>query len=186
MRLAILSISLMLLACAMALEFVRPESPVAAQFPHQSGEADGLRSAADIGWQSMFGDPRLQALIEAALKNNRDLRIATLNVEAARASFHAQRAEQLPAIGATAGLTRERSRAQSETPTAQREVSAGIGVSAFELDLWGRLQSLSDAAFSRYLASDEGRRAAQLSLIATVAEAYFAERLAVEQKALAS
>lgn len=186
MRLTILSIALMLSACSMTPEFVRPEAPIAPRFPHQvtAVGTPTTGSTSDIGWHSMFGDPRLQALIDAALKNNRDLRIATLNVEASRAAFRVQRAEQLPSIGANVGVSRERSRSGTDMPTVQQEVSTGIGVSAFELDLWGRLQSMSDAAFARYLASDEGRRAAQLSLIAAIANAYFAERLALEQEAL--
>lgn len=187
MRFTVLSIALMLSACSMNPEFVRPEAPIAPQFPHQIAAvgAPTTGSTADIGWHSMFGDPRLQALIAAALKNNRDLRIATLNVEASRSAFQVQRAEQLPALGANVGLSRERSRSGADMPSIQQEVSTGIGFSAFELDLWGRLRSMSDAALSRYLASDEGRRAAQLSLIAAVADAYFSERLALEQEALA-
>ncbi|MBY4897076.1 efflux transporter outer membrane subunit [Cupriavidus sp. AU9028] len=184
MRLTVITLALALSACSMTPEFVRPDAPVPSRYPDHASQAD-MPSAALVGWRSMFGDPRLQALIETALHNNRDLRIAMLNVEATRAQYRIQRSEQFPAIGATAGMTRERSRSLSPDPTVQRQVSAGLGVTAFELDLWGRARSMSEAAFSRYLASEEARRAAKVSLVASVADAYFAERLAAEQEALA-
>ncbi|MCC9597965.1 MULTISPECIES: efflux transporter outer membrane subunit [unclassified Rubrivivax] len=185
MRSIVLSLLLALTGCAMTPEYVRPEPPIAVAYPHRSSTEE-VPSSAGIGWRSMFGDARLQALIEAALKHNRDLRIAMLNVEATAAQYRIQRAGELPAVNATAGVTRERSRTLSSSPSVQRQVSVGFGVTAFEFDLWGRARSLSDAAYARYLASDEGRRAARLSLIAAVADAYFAERLAVEQQALAT
>lgn len=187
MRSTMIAVALTLSACSMTPEFVRPEAPIPSQFPLQAVNVNPPSSqyVADIGWHSMFGDPRLQSLIETALRNNRDLRIAVLNVEAAHAAFRVQRAEQLPAVAASVSSNRERSRARSDMPAVQTEVNAGLSVSAFEVDLWGRLRSMSDAAFARYVATDEGRRAVQISLIATVADAYFAERLAVEQESLA-
>lgn len=184
MRFILLPLVLALSACSMTPELVRPELPVPARYAGQldpSSEA----SAAEIGWQSIFADPRLQKLIEESLRNNRDLRIATLNVEAARAQYRIQRADQFPGVDLNAGATRERSRAMSAVPTVQQQVNAGIGVNAFEIDLWGRARAMSEAAFARFLATEEGRRAAQVSLVAAVADAYFAERLAVEQQELA-
>ncbi len=140
----------------------------------------------------MFGDPRLRRLIEVSLSNNRDLRIATLNVEATQALFGIQRAARLPSVEATRAASRERVAAgTTDTNGAaarsgvQEQLSIALGLSAFEIDLFGRMRSLSDAAFARYLASDQGRRAAQLSLVAAVADAYFAERLAQGQLELA-
>lgn len=186
LRLTTLCLALALSACSMTPELVRPEPPTSALYPSQAQALPNEASAAEVGWHSMFGDPRLQVLIETALRNNRDLRIAALNVEAAQAEYRVQRSEQLPSVGTTVGMTRERSRTLSQTPTVQRQASAGLGVSAFELDLWGRARSMSDAAFARYMASEEGRRAAHVSLVAAVANAYFAERLAEEQMTLAS
>lgn len=184
MRLLLLPIVLALSACSMVPVLERPEAPVPVAYP--VGVAADTGNAADIGWQAMFGDPRLQQVIELALENNRDLRLATLNVEAVQAQYRIQRAAQLPAVDATAGGVRQRASAGPGEPSlVQKQVNAGIGISAFELDLWGRARALSEGAFARYLASDEARRAARISLIAAVADAYVAEQLANEQVDLA-
>jgi NodT family efflux transporter outer membrane factor (OMF) lipoprotein len=158
---------------------------------YTAGAASDVRTnAADLGWRTMFGDRRLQRLIELALESNRDLRLASLNVEAAAAQYGIQRAAQLPSVEATGGFTRQRIAANAETdpPIAamtQKQYGVNVGISAFEIDLFGRVRSLSDAAFARYLESDDGRRAAQIALVGAVADAYFAERLAQEQRELA-
>lgn len=189
MRLTILALSLALSACSLAPDLVRPDLPVPDAYPSPAPIADG-EPAADLDWRTMFGDPRLQRLIELALRNNRDLRLAALNVEAVQAQYNIQRATQLPAISTTGGVTRQRTaadtRADPATPArTQTQHGLDIGVSAFEVDLFGRVRSLSEAAFARYLASEEGRRAVHLALIGAVADAYFAERLAQEQLDLA-
>lgn len=187
MRLTLLSlaVALTLSACSMTPEFVRPDPPIARLYPGQT-EVPNAPAVAELGWHAMFGDPRLQALIEASLSHNRDLRIAMLNVESSLSDYAIQRAGRLPAVAATGGVTRARSLTMlSPEPTVLRQIHVGVGVSAFELDLWGRARATSEAAYARYLASDEGRRAAKISLIAAVADAYFAERLAVEQEDLA-
>lgn len=194
MRLLILSAAvsaaLALSACSMAPKLVRPEMPVptayttaAAADPHANA------NAADLGWRTMFGDRRLQRLIELALENNRDLRLAALNVQAAEAQYGIQRSARLPSIGAGASFTRQRTAADSQSnppllENTQNQYGVNVGVSAFEIDLFGRVKSLSDAAFARYLATDHGRRAVQIALVGSVANAYFAERLAQEQRAL--
>ncbi|MEO4028721.1 TolC family protein, partial [Chromobacterium vaccinii] len=179
MKFIILPIILALSACSLTQPLVKPDLPVPAAFPAASGSESGTR-AADLGWRAMFGDPRLQRLIELALANNRDLRLAALSVEAAQAQYGIQRSEQLPKIDGMAGAARQRTPAATQT-----HYSANVALSAFEIDLFGRMQALSDAAFARYLASEQGRRAAQISLVGAVADAYFAERLADEQKQLA-
>ncbi len=186
MRVTLLTLAaaLTLSACSVTSEFVRPDAPVPLTYPGQTAPSDDL-VVAELGWHAMFSEPRLQALIDAALTHNRDLRIATLNVEAAQSAHAAQRSAQWPTLAANAGMNRERTRALTPDPVVQRQLTAGIGISAFELDLWGRARSMSEAAYARYLASDEGRRAAKISLIAAVADAYFAERLAIEQEDLA-
>jgi len=128
--------------------------------------ADGLE-AADIGWRDFFADPRLEELVGQALDNNRDLRIAILNVERARAQYRIQRADRLPSVGANATLERT----GGDAPV-QDLYTAGVGLAAFELDLFGRVRNLSQAALQQFLATEESRRAAQLGLIAEVANAW--------------
>lgn len=131
--------------------------------------------AADIGWRDFFTDPKLEALIEQALANNRDLRIALLNVERVRAQYRIQRADRVPSIDATGSMYRGRTEVgMTET------FSASIGVTQYELDLFGRVRNLSDAALQRYFAQEETRRSAQLSLVAEVANAYLT--LAADQE----
>ncbi|ACJ01093.1 efflux transporter outer membrane subunit [Rhodospirillum centenum] len=189
MRLTIFALSLALSACSLTPDPVKPGLPVPDAYPSPVTVADG-EPAADLDWRVMFGDPRLQRLIELALRNNRDLRLAALNVEAVQAQYTIQRAARLPAVNATGGVTRQRIAADPQADPAtdgriQTQHTLDIGVSAFEIDLFGRVRSLSDAAFARYLASEEGRRAVQIALVGTVADAYFAERLAEEQLDLA-
>lgn len=123
--------------------------------------------AAEIGWRDFFADPKLVQLIARALDNNRDLRVAVLNVERARSQYRIQRANQLPSLGANATVTRSGDAPQT-TPT----YSAGLGVAAFELDLFGRVRNLSQAALQQYFSQEEARRSAQLSLVAEIANAY--------------
>ncbi|MBN3818592.1 TolC family protein, partial [Paraburkholderia sp. Se-20369] len=190
MRLLVLplAVALALSACSMAPRLVKPELPVPTAYTTGAQPESGA-NAADLGWRTMFGDARLQRLIELALDNNRDLRIAVLNVQAAEAQYGIQRAERLPSINATGSFTRQRSPANADLEPAvpesmQKQYGVNVGISSFEIDLFGRVKSLSDAAFARYLATEEGRRAAQISLVGAVADAYFAERLAEEQRAL--
>ncbi|RQR49466.1 RND transporter [Burkholderia sp. Bp9125] len=176
-------------ACSMAPRLVKPEPPVPTAYTTAGAPADTRANGADLGWRTMFGDPRLQRLIELALDNNRDLRLATLNVQAAEAQYGITRSARLPSIDATGSFARQRTPANADLEPAvpesmQKQYGVNVGISAFEIDLFGRVKSLSDAAFARYLATDEGRRAAQISLIGAVANAYFAERLAQEQRAL--
>jgi NodT family efflux transporter outer membrane factor (OMF) lipoprotein len=147
----------------------------------------GHRQQAKFGgqdWRTTFSDPRLQGLIGLALANNRDLRIAMLNVEAVQAQYGIQRAAEFPAIDATGGRSRQRTVSDGASTVSSLN-SLGVGVSAFEIDLFGRARSLSDAAFFRYLASEQGQKTAEITLIASVADAYFGELLAQEQLQLA-
>ncbi|WP_321925535.1 efflux transporter outer membrane subunit [Burkholderia sp. BCC1998] len=193
MRLLILSAAacaaLALSACSLTPALVKPAMPAPTAYT-AAAAADLHANAADLGWRTMFGDRRLQRLIEVALRNNRDLRLAALNVEAAEAQYGIQRSARLPSIDAGASFTRQRTAAdpQSNPPlleSTQNRYGVDVGISAFEIDLFGRVKSLSDAAFARYLATDHGRRAVQIALVGAVADAYFAERLAQEQRALA-
>jgi multidrug efflux system outer membrane protein len=128
-----------------------------------------------VGWRDFFVDTHLQALIAQALANNRDLRVAVLNVESARAQFHIQRAALLPSINASGIFTRQKvpSALEEGFPSSiYQYYDVSAGVSAFEIDLFGRVRSLSHAALETYLSQEESRRGAQLSLIAEIADAY--------------
>lgn len=200
MRLLIsLSLACSLCACSMVPTLQRPVPPVPAHFPAQGaaqGAVQGATSATGMvlpahamGWRTMFGDPHLQRLIELALEHNRDLRLAALHVEAAQMMSRVQFAGRLPSVSADAQHTRERALVAGNDGTAStavnRQVGVGIGISAFELDLFGRVRAMSDAAVSRYLASTYGRDAAQIALVGAVANAYFTRQLATEQLQLA-
>ncbi len=159
----------MVAGCAsMAPPYERPAAPVAPVFPDETAAgAPSAVPAADIAWQQFFVDPRLKRLIELALQNNRDLRIAVLNIERVRAQYQIQRSEQFPTLflGAT-GL------AEPNTQGSTRYYTAGLNITGYELDLFGRVRSLTDAALQQYFASEAARKAAQISLVAAVANAY--------------
>lgn len=187
------ALPLVLAACqSMAPDYQRPAAPVAAHYPLQANDAG--EAAPALGWQAWFRDPQLQAIIAQALANNRDLRAAALRVEEARALYGIQRADLFPAIGAQAGLDRSRTPADlnlTGRPLVGSAYQAGVGLSSWELDLWGRLRSLDDAALQTALASEATRRAAALSLVAQVADAWLElaeidERLAIARDTIAS
>jgi len=172
--------------CSLAPRYERPDAPVAGSWPAEATTAEP--SAAGLGWRDIFGDPRLQALVALALENNRDLRVAALNVELTRAQYRIQRAEQLPSVAANASATTQRVPADltsSGRATTGTAWTVGAGVSAFELDLFGRVRSLSAAALEQYLATEEARRSAHLSLVAAVATQYLAGRAFDDEVALA-
>lgn len=174
-----LALLLVLAGCSLAPKYVRPAAPTADAWP-QIAAGDGA-SALDVGWRDFFGDARLRALVEAALVHDRDLRVAALNVERVRALYRIQRADLLPAVGAEASAVFAGSTSGGAVG-ATYEV--GLGAS-YELDFFGRVRSLTDAALARYLATEEAERSARISLVAGVATAYFAERAYDEQLDLA-
>ncbi len=185
-RAASLSAALLLSACSFMPTYERPPAPVAATFPDTPATPVTGVAVADRDWASFFTDPRTRTLVDVALKNNRDLRVATLNVEQVRAQLGIQRADLYPSLGV--GV---QGSSQPVGGANQRSLTAGLSVTAFELDLFGRVRSLSEAAAARYLASDEGRRAAQVALVSAVASADLALRtddalLALTQRTLAS
>lgn len=174
---------LALSACTMAPRYERPVAPVVLDQVEQAAT-----QAADIGWRDFYQNQQLQTLIEQALDNNRDLRVAALTVEQVRAQYRIQRAQLLPSINVTGSGTRQRvAEAVSETGESYiaEQYTAGVGIAAYELDLFGRVQSLKNAALERYLATDEARKSAQLSLVAEVADAYFTWVANTELKSLA-
>ncbi len=175
--------------CSMAPKYVRPDAPVAADYPqHAAAAADQQQRVAELGWRNFFPDQRLQALIGRALENNRDLRVAALRIEEARALYNIQAADRLPHFDATATGNRGRTPAslsQTGTSVVGSNYQVGLSLASFELDFFGRVKSLSDAALASYLATEEARQAAQISLVAEVAKAYLAERAYTEQQELA-
>ena len=155
---------------SMAPQYQRPSAPVASTFPDAASSAATATAATAIEWRRFFTDARLQQLITLALANNRDLRIAVLNIEQARAQYDIRRADQWPTVNA--GLSG--SRLPTSSGGISSTYSAGVLVTAYELDLFGRVRSLGDAALAQYLASEEARKATQISLVATVATSYLA------------
>ncbi|TXL68651.1 efflux transporter outer membrane subunit [Zeimonas arvi] len=186
-------IALSLGACSLAPVYERPQAPVAAAWkvdgagaPRAAGDA-APGAAADIGWRDFYAEPALRRLIDRALEHNRDLRIAILNIEAARAQYGIRRADELPTVGAGASASRQRVPADL-SPTGRSAISdryqVDVGVTGFELDFFGRVRSLSEAALAEYLATEEAARAARIGLVAQVAGGWLAERAAAEQIAL--
>ncbi|WP_421170482.1 efflux transporter outer membrane subunit [Aeromonas dhakensis] len=184
-----LSVTLLLGGCSMAPDYQRPELPQGATWQsNQTGEA------AVSSWRQQFLDPALQQLIATALENNRDLRIAALNVEAYEARYRIQRAAQLPTLAANGSGTRQQG-SDDLSSTGQGTISsqygANIGITAYELDLFGRIQSLKDQALETYLAQIETQRSTQIALVASVANAYLTlladqELLALSEATLAT
>ncbi len=180
--------ALALASCSLAPRYQRPAAPVSPEWPGAASAPTGQPPPADLGWRDVFGDPRLQALVALALENNRDLRVAALNIELTRAQYRIQRAAQLPAVAATASSTTQRVPADLSSTgraTTGTTYTVGAAVSAFELDLFGRVRSLSAAALEQYFATEEARRSAHLSLVAAVATQYLTGRALEDQVALA-
>lgn len=186
--------AMLLAACApMAPPLQLPEAPVPDRYP-LAGAADAALQAGELAWEQAFADPQLRRLIGQALTHNRDLRSAMLRVEEARAAWGIQRAELLPAAGV--GMDASRARVPGDLNLSGRSVvssqyQVGLGLATWEIDLWGRVRSLSDAALEAYLATDEARRAATLSLIAQVAQGWLLlreldERLVLARAAIVS
>src|SRR5580704_7292911 len=188
-------------ACTLMPHYQRPQSPAPEHWPADAAGQTALQpdagsakvSADQIGWHDFFTDPRLERLIDIALANNRNLRIAVLSVAASEAQFRIQRGTLFPAISATGSGLAERLPANGTLPlggagssgsgaqvpsgptaTTFHFYSAGIGFTNYELDLFGRERSLTTDAFEQYLAQSESRRSTQISLVAEVATDYFA------------
>lgn len=195
-----LSAALLLGGCVnLAPGYERPAAPVPGRYPEplakdaEDTPAEGA-AASDVGWRSFFADARLRGLIELALDHNRDLRVAVLNITQARAQYRIQDAATLPTLSAAGSSTATRTPAglsgTGEAVTSH-QYSATLGVSAYELDLFGRVRNLSAQALEQYLSTEEARRSTQISLVAEVATAYLTwaadlERLALARETLRS
>jgi outer membrane protein, multidrug efflux system len=197
--LAALAASTLLAGCNMAPKYVRQAGAVPAELPQGGIYPPAASDAPDvsrIGWRDFFIDPRLQAVIAQGIDNNRDLRVAAGNVLAARARYRVQRADQVPSTGVTGGATFTNTAsfaaqgAGGGGGSQNIEVyTANVGFSAFELDLFGRVRNLSKAALEQYFATEEAQRAARISLIAEIANAWLTlaadrDQLALSQQTL--
>jgi len=166
--------------CTMAPKYTRPEVPIPNDWPEGSAYQNiqsppGIPTADELGWQEFFTDPKLQQVIETALNNNRDLRLAALNVERARALYGVQRAELFPAIGATGVGSKQRSSADLTPPGEPRttkQFNVNLGITSWEIDFFGLIRSLEEQALQEYLATEEARRSAQIALVSEVARVY--------------
>lgn len=190
--------ALLLAGCSsLAPDYQRPALPVPNDWPVQTQDTGALsgsdaQQAVLPDWEDFIVDPALRELVRMALDNNRDLRVAALNIEKARAQYRISRSEAFPAIGVSGAGDRQRLPAEL-SPTGQGGVSsqyqAGIGASSYELDFFGRIRSLNDEALARFMSTEQARRAVQTALVADVAFAYLQlaadqERLALAQRTL--
>ena len=174
-----LAASLVLAGCSLAPVHQRPQAPIPTQWPQQDAAPVLSSSAATLDWNSFIADRQLRQLVDLAQAHNRDLRQTLLNVEAARALYQVQRADRLPGVGLQGGGTRQRLPGDMNAtgqPQVQSNWQAGLGLAAFELDLFGRVRNLSEAALGEYLATEEAARAARISLGAEVVQAYLSPR----------
>ena len=172
-------------SCSMAPAYVRPDAPIENRFPGKADDASAKTPANRIGWNEFFRDPRLKALIAAAIENNRDLRVAALRIEEARAMYGIQWADRLPTLNVQGSGTRARTIDSTGAMGQQGNYTVGLGLAAFELDFFGRVKSLTDAALAEYLATEEAQRAAYISLVSEVAKNYLTERSQAKQIELA-
>ena len=179
---------LLLAGCTLMPAYEKPQTPIATSYPRPDlPELSGV-SVTSVDWQSFFGDEQLRSLISTALVNNRDLLLALRRVEEAQALHGIQRADRFPGVNAMASGSRSRVPADL-SPTGREIISSqyqvALATSAWEIDFWGRVRSLEIAALQSYLATDEARRAVQVTVIAQVASVYLAELELDERTALA-
>ena len=164
-----------LAACSLVPTYERPAAPVTATWPDSAGaqEVGGI-AAADLPWQQFVHDAQLRELIAMAIENNRDLRVAVQNIEQARAQYQIRSADQFPTVGASASGTRSAPNPMQALggPSVSSNYTVGIGVAGWELDFFGRVAALKDVALANYLATEEARKAAQISLIAAVSSTW--------------
>jgi multidrug efflux system outer membrane protein len=175
------AVALLAAGCSLQPIYQQPAAPVSASFPQggvyaaqpNAGPGATTLAAADIGWRDFFADARLQRIEELALKNNRDLRVSMLNVEAAQAQYQIVRAGLFPSVDAVASKDRSRTplNLSSSGRTVSNTYSVGLNAS-WEIDFFGRIRSLKDQALAQYLSTAEARKAAQLSLLSAVASQY--------------
>jgi len=162
----------LLAGCSFIPTYERPAAPVPDSYAQAAATraADAALVAADVDWKQYFSDPRLHQLIELALEHNRDLRVAMLNVEQARALYQIQRADTFPTVSGIANATRQPTGSEGYSNRFQ----AGVGITAWEIDFFGRIAALKEQALAQYLATDEARKSAHISLVSAVASSWLA------------
>ena len=182
LSLMLLTATVFLSACQILPEFNKPAAPIPDKFPIAVEPA--ATPVADIGWSEFFLNPELRQAIATALEHNRDLKTAALRIEEARALYSIQRSDQQPTVNGTAGTSGSR-QLLAGTMRNSSSYQVGVGMTAFELDFFGRVKNLSEAALAQFFATEEAQRAMQVSLVGEVAKAWLAERGLTEQIALA-
>ena len=171
-------------ACQILPEFSKPAAPIPEKFPVTMTPEAAAVPVAEVGWRDFFLNPGLKQTIAAALANNRDLKTAALRIDEARALYNIQRSDQKPTVNATANASDSRqllAGTMRDTTTYQ----VGLGMTAFELDFFGRVKNLSESALAQFFATEEAQRAMQVALVGEVAKAWLSERGLTEQIALA-
>jgi multidrug efflux system outer membrane protein len=175
--------------CTMIPKYERPAAPVGDAWPAASVQTGSTNTvASDIDWRDFFDDPRLQRLIEIALQNNRDLRVATLRVEEARARYRIQRAELFPSVQGNASFARQHFSGAVTVfngGTTLDTYSLNVGAS-YEFDLFGRVRSLKREALEQYFATDEARKSVQIALVSELATEYLTQLRLLKAKAIAN
>lgn len=169
-----LGLLLLCTGCNLAPKYTRPEAPVPATLP-AAKVGTGELLASDVTWQDFFVGPNLRSVIQLALANNRDLRVASLNVEQAQAMYRIQRSSLFPDIGVLASGQKYRSPEKMQSngaATIKEQDSVNLGILSWELDFFGRLRSLKQQALNQFLATEQAAAAARISLTAAVAQAY--------------
>ncbi len=167
-RLSALAAAAVLAGCSMIPERPQAQAGVPQAYPMATAAPATAPSAADLAWSGFITDARLRDVVQRALTNNRDLRVATLNIEQVRAQYQIQRSNQFPTVNLAASGNRQPNASGGITDL----YSVGLATSAWEIDFFGRLASLKEAALAQFLASEEARRAAQTSLVATVSSTW--------------
>lgn len=158
-------------SCSLVPEYFRPAAPVPEAYPGQPSD-ESVTEAPPLTWQSYFADADLQKLIEVGLAHNRDLKTAVLRMDEAKATYGVQKADRLPAIQGNLNYDRSRTVFSSSQAFEAELYRVGVGISDYEIDVFGRVKSLSQAALEQYLAVTENRQAVQATLITEIATQY--------------
>jgi multidrug efflux system outer membrane protein len=188
-RITIGLLAAFLAGCTLMPTYHQPSAPIATSWPEVPGYGKTPTNTApvpagDIGWREFFRDERLQQLIEVALTNNLDLRMAMVNVEQMQALYRVQRNQLIPTVDVNANGNRQRiafGYAGTGAGSTFQEYNVNLGISSYELDLFGRIRSLNRQALETYFATAEAQKSAQIALVAQVAAAYLTEREVTEQ-----
>ena len=176
----LVGIVLFMEGCSLAPQYTQPQALIPAEWPQGAAYKDtramsGAPTVPELSRQEYFTDEKLQKIIEMALSNNRDLRLAALNVERARALYGIQRAELFPAVNAVGAWNKQRRSTDLISPGDPRTIeqySVDLGIAAWEIDFFGRIRSLKDRAMEEYLSTKQARRSAQIALVSEVVRVY--------------